>query len=116
MSGRLTRCELRPGISSLCEGLPRKAVKCARALRLRRAHRTAGGLDPQALDRRPTHLQALWQAPERFDILIRNGHVYDGNGNPWILADVGIIGDRIRAVGRLAGRGPRARSTRRVWR
>ena len=38
---------------------------------------------------------------ERFDILIRNGRVYDGNGNPWILADVGIVGDRIRAVGRL---------------
>jgi N-acyl-D-amino-acid deacylase len=40
---------------------------------------------------------------ERFDVLIRNGHVFDGNGNPWILADVGITGDRIRAVGRLAG-------------
>jgi N-acyl-D-amino-acid deacylase len=38
---------------------------------------------------------------DRFDILIRNGQVYDGNGNPWILADIGIIGDRIRAVGRL---------------
>jgi N-acyl-D-amino-acid deacylase len=49
------------------------------------------------------------QAPsDRFDILIRNGQVYDGNGNPWILADVGIIGDRIRAVGRL----PMATATR----
>jgi N-acyl-D-amino-acid deacylase len=38
---------------------------------------------------------------DRFDILIRNGQVYDGNGNPWILADIGIIADRIRAVGRL---------------
>jgi N-acyl-D-amino-acid deacylase len=44
-----------------------------------------------------------FQAPDRFDILIRNGHVFDGNGNPWILADVGIVGDRIRAVGRLPG-------------
>jgi N-acyl-D-amino-acid deacylase len=44
-----------------------------------------------------------FQAPERFDILIRNGHVFDGNGNPWILADVGIVGDRVRAVGRLPG-------------
>jgi N-acyl-D-amino-acid deacylase len=42
-----------------------------------------------------------FQAPDRFDILIKNGHVVDGNGNPWILADVGIVGDRIRAVGRL---------------
>jgi N-acyl-D-amino-acid deacylase len=43
------------------------------------------------------------QEPDRFDLLIRNGRVYDGNGNPWILADVGITGDRIRAVGRLLG-------------
>jgi N-acyl-D-aspartate/D-glutamate deacylase len=41
------------------------------------------------------------QPPQRFDILIRNAHVFDGNGNPWIRADVGIIGDRIRAVGDL---------------
>lgn len=41
------------------------------------------------------------QTPPRFDILIRNGHVYDGTGNPWILADIGITGDRILALGRL---------------
>lgn len=40
---------------------------------------------------------------QRFDILIRGGRVFDGSGNPWILADVGIVGDRIAAVGRLAG-------------
>jgi N-acyl-D-aspartate/D-glutamate deacylase len=55
---------------------------------------------PQALE--------AFQEPDRFDLLIRNGHVYDGNGNPWILADIGITGDRIRAVGRL----PAARATR----
>ena len=37
------------------------------------------------------------------DILIRGGHVLDGAGNPWFEADVGIAGDRIAAVGRLAG-------------
>jgi N-acyl-D-amino-acid deacylase len=37
-----------------------------------------------------------------FDLLIRNAQVYDGMGNPWIMADVGIIGDRIAAVGALA--------------
>ena len=41
--------------------------------------------------------------PDRYDLLIRNAHVFDGNGNPWIRADVGIIGDRIRTVGRLEG-------------
>jgi N-acyl-D-aspartate/D-glutamate deacylase len=42
------------------------------------------------------------QSSARFDLLIRNAHVYDGMGNPWILADLGITGDRIQAVGRLA--------------
>jgi N-acyl-D-amino-acid deacylase len=39
------------------------------------------------------------QAPERFDLLLKNAHVVDGMGNPWIRADVGVIGDRIQAVG-----------------
>lgn len=43
------------------------------------------------------------QTPPRFDILIKNGHVYDGTGNPWMLADIGIAGDRIQAIGRLPG-------------
>jgi N-acyl-D-amino-acid deacylase len=47
----------------------------------------------------PSALQT--PANDRFDVLIRNGRVYDGNGNPWILADVGIVRDRILAVGRL---------------
>lgn len=41
--------------------------------------------------------------PQTFDILITNGRVLDGSGNPWLRADVGIRGDRIAAVGRLAG-------------
>jgi N-acyl-D-amino-acid deacylase len=36
-----------------------------------------------------------------FDILIRNGRVLDGTGNPWYRADIGITGDRIRAMGSL---------------
>jgi len=38
---------------------------------------------------------------ERFDIIIRDGRVLDGSGNPWVLADVGIRGDRIVAIGNL---------------
>jgi N-acyl-D-amino-acid deacylase len=45
---------------------------------------------------------------QAFDILIRNGRVMDGSGNPWFAADIGIRGDRIVAVGRL----PDARATR----
>jgi N-acyl-D-amino-acid deacylase len=41
------------------------------------------------------------QTPQQFDILIRNGRVLDGTGNPWYRADIGISGDRIRAVGLL---------------
>jgi N-acyl-D-amino-acid deacylase len=41
------------------------------------------------------------------DLLIRGGRVLDGAGNPWYRADVGIAGDRIAAVGRLAGEAAR---------
>ena len=36
-----------------------------------------------------------------FDVLIRNGRVLDGTGNPWFYADVGIRGERIAAMGPL---------------
>ena len=39
-----------------------------------------------------------------FDLLIRNGRVVDGTGNPSYLADVGIRDGRIAAIGRLAER------------
>lgn len=38
-----------------------------------------------------------------FDLLIRNGTVFDGSGAAGVLADVGISGAEIRAVGRLEG-------------
>src|SRR5688572_10224046 len=37
------------------------------------------------------------------DVLIRGGMVVDGTGSPWTRADVGLQGDRIEAVGSLAG-------------
>jgi len=37
---------------------------------------------------------------QQYDILIRNGRVVDGTGNPWIYADVGVTGDRISLLGR----------------
>jgi dihydroorotase/N-acyl-D-amino-acid deacylase len=43
------------------------------------------------------------QANEPFDILIRNGRILDGAGNPWFRGDVGIRGGRIAAVGHLPG-------------
>jgi N-acyl-D-aspartate/D-glutamate deacylase len=38
-----------------------------------------------------------------FDVLIRGGSVVDGTGSPGRAADVGILGDRILAIGDLAG-------------
>jgi N-acyl-D-amino-acid deacylase len=41
-------------------------------------------------------LQAFGQ---QYDVLIRNGRVVDGSGNPWYYADIGIIRDRIAFIG-----------------
>ena len=38
---------------------------------------------------------------ELFDLLIRNGRIVDGSGNPWFHGDVAVRGDRIVAVGRI---------------
>jgi N-acyl-D-amino-acid deacylase len=35
----------------------------------------------------------------QYDVLIRNGRVVDGTGNPWFYADVGIVRDRITFIG-----------------
>ncbi|MGC1613660.1 MAG: D-alanyl-D-alanine carboxypeptidase/D-alanyl-D-alanine-endopeptidase [Candidatus Acidiferrum sp.] len=37
-----------------------------------------------------------------YDLIIRNGHILDGTGNPWYAADVAIQGDRIAAIGNLS--------------
>ena len=37
-----------------------------------------------------------------FDLIIANATVIDGSGEPAIRADLGIIGDRIDAIGDLA--------------
>ncbi len=47
-------------------------------------------------------------AQESYDVIIRNGRIIDGSGNPWIYADVGIRADRIVRIGDLSGvRAPR---------
>jgi dihydroorotase/N-acyl-D-amino-acid deacylase len=48
-------------------------------------------------------------AGDTFDVLITNGRVVDGTGAPWYRADLGITGDRITAIGRLAGRDAKTR-------
>ena len=40
-------------------------------------------------------------AEPAYDLLIRNGRIVDGTGNPWFHGDLAIRGDRIVAVGRV---------------
>src|SRR6266404_5405345 len=40
--------------------------------------------------------------PPAYDVLIRNGKVVDGSGNPWTYADIGIVGDHIAFIGHAA--------------
>ncbi|HXV85916.1 MAG TPA: amidohydrolase family protein [Gemmatimonadales bacterium] len=55
------------------------------------------GLSGMLLGGQPARAQAA------FDVLLRNGRVLDGSGNPWYAADVALTGDRIAAVGTLTG-------------
>lgn len=53
----------------------------------------------------------LWpanSAAQDYDIVIRNGVVVDGTGNPWFKADLAIKGDRIAKIGRITGTARRA--------
>src|SRR5829696_5783209 len=53
----------------------------------------------------PVRLAAQAASDPAYDVVIRNGRVLDGAGNPWILADVAISGGRFVRVGRVEGRG-----------
>jgi N-acyl-D-amino-acid deacylase len=41
------------------------------------------------------------QPAQRYDLLIKNGRVMDGTGNPWFPADIAVQGGRIVAIGPL---------------
>jgi N-acyl-D-amino-acid deacylase len=40
----------------------------------------------------------------KFDILVKNGKIIDGSGNPWFHGDIGIKGDTIAEIGDLSGK------------
>ena len=41
--------------------------------------------------------------PARFDVIIVHGRIVDGTGAPWFRGDIGIVGDKIAALGTLGG-------------
>ncbi len=41
-------------------------------------------------------------SPAAYDLVIVRGRIVDGTGAPWFRADIGIVGDRIEAIGNLA--------------
>src|ERR1700756_4311323 len=45
---------------------------------------------------------AFAQTSPTYDVLIRNGKLVDGSGNPWTYADIGIVGDHIAFIGHAA--------------
>ena len=49
----------------------------------------------------------LQAAGPEYDLVIRHGKIVDGSGNPWFHGDVAVNGDRIVAVGRVAGEAKR---------
>ncbi len=46
-----------------------------------------------------------WAQAPAYDLVIQNGHIVDGSGNPWYVADVGIKDGRIAAIGRICSAG-----------
>ncbi len=44
-------------------------------------------------------------APPDFDVILSHGRIVDGTGAPWFRGDLGIQGDRIRAIGDLSAAG-----------
>jgi N-acyl-D-amino-acid deacylase len=46
-------------------------------------------------------------ADPAYDLVIRNGKLVDGTGNPWVYGDVAIRGDKIVAIGKVSASGKR---------
>src|SRR3569832_2039625 len=73
------------------------AVACALSSAQSRAQ-SAGHLRRAA---QPLEPQPRPSADSLFDIVIRNGRVLDGEGNPWILADDGIRDGKFAKIGKI---------------
>ncbi len=51
----------------------------------------------------PLNSQASLSSGDEYDVILKNGSIIDGSGNPWVSGDIAIRGDRIAAIGKLDG-------------
>lgn len=51
----------------------------------------------------PLPSQAGAQDSRDYDVIIKNGKIIDGSGNPWVSGDIALRGNRIAAIGKLDG-------------
>jgi len=49
----------------------------------------------------PLVSQANQSMSREYDVIIKNGSIIDGSGNPWVSGDIAIRGERIAAIGKL---------------
>jgi dihydroorotase/N-acyl-D-amino-acid deacylase len=61
-----------------------------------------GEIAAAAYDSSPVAVAVKDPDPE-YDVIIHNGRIINGSGNPWVSGDVAIRGDRIVAIGNLSG-------------
>jgi N-acyl-D-amino-acid deacylase len=47
-------------------------------------------------------LPVLLFAQQHFDIILKNGKIIDGTGNPWFYGDIGIVKNKIISIGNLS--------------
>jgi N-acyl-D-amino-acid deacylase len=47
-------------------------------------------------------LPTLLFAQKHYDVIIRNGKIIDGAGNPWFYGDVGVVKDKVVSIGDLS--------------
>ena len=71
------------------------------------ASRTSGPATPVGAAVAVPAVPADTTSAATYDVVIRNGRVLDGAGNPWIRADVAIRDGRFVRIGRVEGRGAR---------
>jgi len=61
---------------------------------------------PGTIPSEPTDARAR-TGPAEYEVVIRNGRVLDGMGNPWIVADIGIRDGKFAKIGHGVARGER---------